>query len=63
MNDPWLQTALDAGGHLSDDVARALLEDEIATANRRLAEYPGELTRTFDEELAETLRQDYPELD
>jgi hypothetical protein len=29
-SDPWLQAALDAGGHLGDDVARALLEDELA---------------------------------
>jgi len=36
MTDPWFAAALEAGGHLGDDVARALLEDERHEADHAL---------------------------
>jgi len=46
--DPFFAKALNAGGHLGDDVAQVLLEsDEEET----------------EEELAKSLRSEYPELD
>jgi hypothetical protein len=61
MTDPWLRAALDAGGHLGDDVARALLEDEKREEIRILN--PDGSDHKFEAELCRILREDHPELD
>ena len=54
-SDPWLQAALDAGGHLGDEVARALLEDELWTqANQQIDGWA--LVDTVDEATGELYR-------